>query len=165
MSFLLWIVSTIGAAIIGLLVSVLFGESLKQALIPLIIKTGGEKRSIVGTWVCTFTYGQNTTQDYIEVIELRKRLGIVVGRVVPDSRNYKTLQSVEKDQPIRIRGEVFRDKYLTGVWFHPIETDRFQGSFQLIISDDKKSMSGKWLGFSASKEIIDSGDWKWERTR
>lgn len=166
MSVLLWVISTIGAAIIGLLVSVFFDEPLKKFLTPLIVKTSVKKRSIAGTWVTTFTYNkQNTTENYIEVIELHKRLGVVIGRVVPDARNYPALRLVEKDKPIRLRGEVFREKYLTGVWFHPIETDRFQGSFQLIISNDKQSMSGKWLGFSESKEIIDSGDWEWKRAR
>ncbi|MBX3658554.1 MAG: hypothetical protein KF740_08990 [Ramlibacter sp.] len=165
MNFALWFVGAIASGLIGVLLAVAFQDQTRVWLANRIrYFRRSRKRGIEGQWKATFSMNRDeNTQSYVEVIEMTSALGVVEGRIVPDDRNYEALKEQANTKPLRIRGEVGESFYLTGVWFHPLDTHRFMGSFQLLLSPSGKEMRGKWLGFSETLGSIDSGEWVFER--
>ena len=167
MEVLIWLLGAIGSAFIGILLTILFQDQAKVVLatrISRLRKT--QKRGIEGVWKATFyvVRGKEAVA-YVETIRLRHALGIVVGNITPHKQNYPALRAQETRLPLRLRGEIGETFYLTGLWFHPLDTHRFSGSFQLLIDPDGHEMRGKWVGFSSTLGAIDSGEWVFERMR
>lgn len=101
--------------------------------------------------------------NFTEVIEIKKKFGVYVGSVVPDARNYEKLSAVAHKNPVKLRGEKTSDQLVTGVWYHPIETARSHGAFQLQISSSGNELSGIWIGFSQTQSKIANGSWVLKR--
>ena len=165
MNVLLWVLGATGSGLVGILLSVLFQDQIRIWLASRVSLLGrGKKRGIEGIWKGTFTVVRgHVSVQYVEAIEITRALGIVEGRIVPDARNYDALQTISDERPLRLRGEVGESFFLTGVWFHPLQTHRFTGAFQLAMDPSGKAMKGKWVGFSETLAAIDSGEWILER--
>lgn len=159
----MWI--TILGMIISAIVSVILSDKIIFGIDRLFVKLGVSKYSYVtGLWKAIFVMGQGKNKvEYTEIILLKKRFGTVYGYIVDDSMNYKQLQLVMKQKPLRIKGFISDNRYFTGFWYHPIETYRYHGSFQLLIEPNFIKMSGQWIGYSESKQIINNGLWIWEK--
>jgi len=159
----MWI--TILGMIISSIVSVILSDKIIFGIDRLFVRLGISKYShITGLWKATFVmgYGKNKT-EYTEIILLKKRFGTIYGYIANDSRNYTRLQSVMKQEPLRIKGFISDNRYFTGFWYHPIETYRYHGSFQLLIESNFIKMNGQWIGYSEHKQEIDNGLWIWEK--
>jgi len=51
-----------------------------------------------------------------------------------------------------------QDKIITGTWFDNEDKKLgYHGAFQMILSPDRKSASGKWIGYSANN-VVKQGD-------
>jgi hypothetical protein len=97
------------------------------------------------------------------VLEISSLLGALVGRVVPDTRNYPALHAVDKTRPLRLRGTVKDNRYFTGIWFHSVRHSHHHGAFELLLNVDGEAMTGLWLGYSERKNMIETGRWDWKR--
>ena len=153
----MWI--TILGIIISSIISVILSDKIIFAFDRLFIRLGISKTSnIAGLWKATFAmgYGKNK-KVFIEIILLKKRFGTIYGYIANDTRNYKTLQSVMNKTPLRLKGFLSDNRYFTGFWYHPIETYRYHGSFQLLLEPNFIKMNGQWIGYSESKQIINNG--------
>lgn len=149
--------SGIGTFLLGLIIT-----NLKK-IIGLISRSKRDLDLIKGKWIATFSYDDNNTKiDYTEVIQLDRKWNNYIGKIIPDSRNYERLQLTHKTKPKRVKGEFFENKLFSGIWFHPIEKNRWIGSFQLTLID-KNTLKGIYTGWSESKKEIVSGDWMWIR--
>lgn len=111
-----------------------------------------------GRWQAIFYVGKE--QKYTEIIELRYRVGLLIGKIVNDDRNYDLLKNKIKN-PLRVKGCVNDNRYFTGFWYHPIETYRNHGSYQMLIYPNAEKMEGQWIGFSETSHIISHGKWVW----
>lgn len=157
--FAKWIIGPIISVIVTLLVS----EPIKNWLAPFVSKFGVRKDDgINGRWQATFFYGPDK-KEYREAIEVSTLLGVIVGRIFPHSENYDGLKTVEAQKPVRLRGTVKDNRYFTGVWFHPKRRSHYHGAFHLLIDTHNERMNGSWLGYSESKNVIESGEWRWSR--
>lgn len=152
-------------AIISAIISALFSESILQGLGKLLSKIDLPlKADIEGIWDVEFTMREgNTTHVYNESIMIIKRLGIMYGYNIPDQNNHRLLRLVEEKKPLRFRGNLIDNRYVTGTWFHPDKRSRFHGSFQLVLELSGKRMKGIWTGYRESKNVIDSGKWIWSK--
>jgi hypothetical protein len=154
-----WVFGPIVAVCITLLVS----EPLKNWLAPVVAKLGSRKdQGISGRWIAVFSHGPQEA-EYVEVIEISSLFGQLVGRVVPDKRNYPALREVDKVRPLRLRGTIKDNRYFTGIWFHPVRRSHHHGAFELLLNVDGESMDGLWLGYSETKNTIQTGRWAWRR--
>ena len=156
---------TIICCIISSIVSVLLSDKIIQGINTVFIKLGLSKNGdISGVWKATFEMGKGSKKaEYVEIIKLSNRLGIVWGRIEPNELNYPMLQSYMKQKPLRVKGTLTDNRFFTGYWYHPIESYRFHGSFQLLIDGSMMKMTGQWIGYSTSGKEIDNGTWIWEK--
>jgi hypothetical protein len=155
MGVVLWLVGIVAGALLTIVLTLLFSDRIKQGLMP-------EKRGIEGKWVATFSMTRDKqVLNFTEVIQISQNLGIVIGHIVPDPRNYEQLRIAETRKPLRLRGELVDNRYFTGTWFHPLETHRYHGAFQLLLSPTGDQMKGSWIGFSESMTHVDVGEWIW----
>lgn len=163
MESLLWGLKFIIGPVVAVVVTLLISEPLKTRLAPVVARLGSKKeKGITGIWKATFFYGKEGT-EYVEVIEISALLGNIVGHVIPHELNHAELRKVENEKPLRLRGEIKDNRFLTGIWFHPNRHNHHQGAFKLLISTNHLEIKGKWLGYSESKNIIESGCWEWDR--
>ncbi|WP_258097350.1 hypothetical protein [Marinoscillum pacificum] len=151
-----WLTSTLAAAIISVVIAYVFSNAIKDLFAPWIVKfsrSGG--KGINGRWIATFDYGDT---ELTEEIEISTFLGTVYGRVTATPEKSQKPQKV-----LRLRGEIADNHYFTGIWYHPIKTNRHHGAFQLLIDLNDKELDGQWLGFSKSQGRIRNGEWNWVR--
>lgn len=159
----LWILKFIIGPVVAVIVTLLVSEPLKTRLAPIVSRFGSKKQEgITGKWKTTFFYGENEV-EYVEVLELSALLGNIVGHVIPHELNHKELKKVESEKPLRLRGEIKDNRFLTGIWFHPSSRNHHQGAFKLLINTNNEAIGGTWLGYSERKNIIEDGRWEWER--
>ena len=159
----IWLLKAIIAPIGAIIITLVISEPLKTRLAPLVARLGSKKEEgVTGKWRATFYYGSEETQ-YVEIIEVSSLLGSIVGRVVPHENNHEELKKVESSKPLRLRGEVKDNRFFTGIWFHPNRRSHHQGAFELLINTNNEAFNGIWLGYSESKNIVESGRWEWER--
>lgn len=151
--------------IISSVISVLLSDKIITSITKVLVKLGlSKKADISGIWKATFEIGKRSKKiEYIEIIKLNNRLGIVWGHVHPHKDNYTVLQKYMGKKPLRVKGSLVDNRFFTGYWYHPIENYRFHGSYQLLIDGDLRHMEGQWIGYSESGKIIDCGKWVWEK--
>ncbi len=156
---------TILGIIISSVVSVMLSDRIIFGLHSIFVKLGISKKSdISGLWKATFIIGTGKSKvEYIEIVLLKSRFGTIYGNIANDNRNYPKLHAIMKRNPIRIKGFLSDNRFFTGFWYHPIETYRFHGSYQLIIDGEFKQMRGQWIGYSESNHKIANGTWIWEK--
>jgi hypothetical protein len=160
---LLWLLKWTIGPIIALIVTLVFSEPLKNRLAPLIGRFGSKNEDgFTGNWLATFSYGPSA-EAYTEAIQLSSFLGQVVGRIIPHPQNHQRLRAIEKSAPLRLRGSIKDNRYFTGVWFHPLRRSHYHGAFELLIDQNGEHMQGMWVGYSESKNLIENGEWTWER--
>lgn len=160
---IMWI--TILGMLISSVVSVILSDKIIFSIHRIFVRLGVSRNSdITGVWKATFVIGTGKNKsEYTEIIFLKNILGTIYGRIKEDSRNYENLQSVMAKKPLRVKGFLSDNRYFTGFWYHPIETYRFHGSYQLIIDGSFNHMRGQWIGYSESNLKITSGEWNWEK--
>lgn len=164
MEFLLLIGKWLAAPVVAIVVTLLFGEPLRERLVPLLYRLGSKKeKGIEGFWRATFVAGARPAQTYVEYIEIRARFGILVGTIYPHPENYLALRDVEMSRPVRVRGQVKDNTFFSGQWVHPIRLSHHMGTFDLVISRNNMTMHGLWLGYSETRKAIESQAWQWER--
>jgi hypothetical protein len=165
MEVALWLVGIVAGALLTIVLTLLFSDRIKQGLMPFIMRLNrSEKCGIEGKWVAIFSMTRDKQLlNFTEVIQISQSLGIVIGHIVPDPRNYEQLRIAETRKPLRLRGELVDNRYFTGTWFHPLETHRYHGAFQLLLSPTGDQMKGSWIGFSESMTQVDVGEWIWVR--
>lgn len=158
------IVAVLGI-IISSVISVIMSEQILSFVGSLMMKVGIKPRiNLNGIWVATFTIDKDGDEmSYSEIIRIKSGLGRVYGYIEPDDRNYDELLTHMNDKPLRIRGELLDNRYLTGFWYHPIQTNRTQGTFQMILYPNTKEMRGLWMGYSVSGNIVEAGEWVWKK--
>ena len=156
---------TILGMIISAVVSVILSDKIIFGLHRIFVRLGVSRSSdVTGLWKATFSMGTGKTkEEYVEIIFLKNRFGTIYGNIADDSRNYLKLHSVMARNPIRLKGFLEDNRYFTGFWYHPIETYRYHGSFQMIIDGDFSHMQGQWIGYSESNHKITNGMWIWEK--
>ena len=149
--------------IVSIVVTLLLSDKLKDLLAPLVASLGSKnERGVTGRWVATFTYGDEA-KKYTEVIEIKILLGAIVGRIIPHTLNHSRLTKVASSEPLRLRGNIKDNRYFTGLWMHPTQRSHYHGAFELIVHQDGETMTGMWLGYSEVKNVIENGEWQWER--
>jgi hypothetical protein len=163
MEILPWLFKWIAGPIAGIIVTLLFSEPLRERLAPVVLKLGSKKdEGVAGRWVATFYYGQPEV-TYVEVIEVSTLLGYVVGRIIPHPLNQGAAKRTERTKPLRVKGTVKDNRFFTGVWLHPERLSHHRGAFDLIIRQTNVNMEGMWLGYSESKNVVETGRWEWRR--
>jgi hypothetical protein len=68
-----------------------------------------------------------------------------------------------KDESYHLLGRIDRDLYVTGIWRNVESGNTYHGSFQLKVAVGEKTMTGQWIGFSATEDKVKNGAWVWER--
>lgn len=163
MELALFVLKWVIGPIVGVIVTLLVSEPLKDRLAPLVMRLGSKKEEgVSGLWKATFFYGQPEVA-HIQVIEISILFGSVVGRIVPHNLNEGAAKRTENDRPLRVRGSIKDNRFFTGTWFHPEGRSYHHGTFDLIIRQDNERMEGMWLGYSETKNKIETGRWIWER--
>lgn len=153
-----WLLSAVGSGLVSIIVGLIFADAIKSFFARFL--RIGKVDPLPGKWVGSFFHGDpSDPREYTEVLLIKKKFGSYIGSVVPDARNYEKLKSVTHKSPVKFRGEKTSDHLLTGVWYHPIETARSHGAFQLQISSSGDELTGVWIGYSQSKSQIDNGKW------
>ena len=165
MDIAIWLVGTVIGGLLSIVLTLLFSEPLKRWIAPFIRRLGtSEKRGIEGVWIATFSVARDgVTTEFNEVIELTQSFGMVFGKIKASPENYAALRAIQDRSPLRVRGEFIDNTYFTGLWFHPLDTHRFHGSFQLVLQGSGEEMRGRWIGFSESLRQVDTGRWIWRR--
>jgi hypothetical protein len=163
MEFIVTLAKWIAGPLIGVLVTVLLTEPLRERLLPILAAIGTKDRQgITGVWRATFLFG-TPRQSYVEHIELRHRFGVIVGRIIPSPENYAAAKAVENRRPLRVRGVLKDNLFFSGVWFHPAVRSHHTGTFDLLVNRDNDTMTGHWLGYSEGRHAIESEQWLWQR--
>jgi hypothetical protein len=155
-----WIVSAIASAFIGLLLTVLFQDAITDTLAlllrPLVPLRRG--RDISGKWITYWsvvpeaasssTAARPSTE--ITVIRLRRIGNRIIGTDATKKRHYA------------ISARLQDGKFLTGIW-RDYSNGRYQwGGFQLCWRDSGSGMVGKFIG-KDSQNHINHGLWFWSR--
>lgn len=157
-----WVALAVASGLISVVLGVLFADPIKSFFSKLF--RNNRVDPIIGKWVCSFAFETNDGRNtFVEVIEIKKYWGAYRGKIVPDARNYERLRQHEYRRPVRLYGERLQDNLLTGVWYHPIETNHQHGSFQLSLENGGRTLKGAWIGYSNSQKKILAGSWILER--
>lgn len=163
MEVLLFVLKWVAGPLVSIAVTLLFSDKLKEVLAPIVLALGSKKKEgVTGKWLATFYYGEERI-PYPEVIEISTLLGSSVGRIIEHRGNHPRIAEAVKSKPLRLRGNVEDHRFFTGLWFHPVKTSHYHGAFELIVHQDGQTMSGLWIGYSESKNGIETGEWRWER--
>lgn len=163
MEIVFWILKWVFGPVVAIIVTLIVSEPLKERLSPLVTRLGSKKEEgITGKWIATFYYGPKEL-SYAEVIEVSHLFGSVVGRIIPHPLNHPDAKILAPEKPLRVRGSIKDNRFFTGVWLHPSRRSHHHGAFDLIINQDNEHMTGVWLGYSESKNIVESGRWEWKR--
>ena len=163
MELALWILKFVIGPIVAVIVTLLITDPLKTRLAPLVLRFGSKKQvGVGGRWVATFYFGENET-PFVEVIEMSKLLGFVVGRIVPHKLNVGNAKAIQHAKPIRVRGTIKDNRFFTGIWLHPERHSHHHGAFDLVIRQSNVLMEGMWLGYSESRNRVVVGRWEWRR--
>ncbi len=163
MEAILWILKFIVGPVVAVIVTLTVSEPLKTRLAPIVARFGSKKEEgITGKWLATFYYGKDET-PYTEAIEVSGLLGNFVGHIIPNDKNHADLKQIENTKPLRLRGEVKDNRFFTGIWFHPNRHNHHRGAFKLLINTNNEVIKGVWLGYSESKNVVESGRWEWKR--
>jgi hypothetical protein len=159
----LWGMKWVVGPLVGIVVTLLFQEPLKEKLAPVVLRFGYKRDDgITGLWKATFWHG-NPEAEYVEVIEVSHLLGSFVGRIVPHELNQGSAKRVAHLRPIRVRGTVTHNRHFRGEWLHPERRSHHRGTFDLIIRQNNLHLQGMWLGYSESMNVVQAGRWEWKR--
>jgi hypothetical protein len=156
----LWTAGALGSGLIGVILAIIFDEPIRGGL-RVVLGKRAKPYPLAGTWRAEFKMADGN--GYVEIIRIRKRLGKVEGHIVPHPENYLALRSVEYKKPLRLEGDLSTSDVFSGMWFHPIDTSRYHGTFQLLLHPRGTRLDGLWLGYSDTRREIVSGSWNWTR--
>jgi hypothetical protein len=163
MEIALFVVKWVLGPVLGVVVTLLVSEPLKERLAPLVSQLGSKKEEgVTGLWKASFFYGDPAVQ-HVQVIEISTLFGSVVGRIIPHELNEGAAKRVQETRPLRVRGTIKDNRFFTGVWFHPERRSHHHGAFDLVVRQNNLQMEGMWLGYSETKNVIETGRWVWER--
>jgi hypothetical protein len=107
------------------------------------------KDSLAGEWICRWS---KDGEPYKQPMKLKVKQ---FGRWLTTSFEYE-------GRVYTAQGKVERESIVTGSYYDQLAGATFHGAFQLWVLPRQLTMSGKWMGFNASNEVI-SGPWEWKR--
>ena len=163
MEIIIWLFKWVAGPLAAIVVTLLFTDPIKERFAPMILRLGNKKdEGVTGLWTATFFYGYPEVA-FVEVVEVSSLFGQIVGRIVPHRSNGGAAKRVELSRPLRIKGHVTKNRYFSGTWLHPERVSHHRGTFDLIIRQTNSEMEGMWLGYSESKNLIETGRWVWKR--
>jgi len=119
-----------------------------------------DKYDFSGIWHNTYNYTSSARKgNFISEydVEIHSVGNQVIMQSIPNDYGDYVLMRFTQD-----------DRILTGTWYEqtspkgPYKGVGYYGAIQLIISEDKNSMHGKWVGFDRQMNVR-SDDWKLER--
>ena len=110
------------------------------------------KNRFKGTWTAIFIYGD---QPFAE----RIRLYIVFDKYVLGLIEDTTSQY---NNATRLYGVIENEAKIKGTWYHPDEVDLHSGTFDLVLDQNGKQLSGVWTGQNV-KHASQSGTWDWNK--
>ena len=155
-----WFISIV-SVIVSAVLSILLADEIKSWIKKALLRIGLLKDvDIAGKWVAVFSCGG---KNYREIIEIKQRKTAITGRIIPDTRNYKEIRKSAEKKPLRLKGNIIDNRYITGFWYHPITSSRYYGSFQLILDNEAENIRGKWIGFTRTSDTIECGDWVFKK--
>lgn len=151
-----WAQAFIGALAGTAVVGPLLGDPMKRcwsALADAVFSL--QIRNISGKWLTHYWYiaedgSKNEKNDAV----LLKQSG----------RYVRGKNEGRSDHIYTVNGWLRNNVVLTGTWKSCKNEAVFEGAFQLLVSADGRSMSGKWVGLSNSKPgTVRSGEWHWKK--
>jgi hypothetical protein len=161
-----WVLVAVRALVVpvvAIVVGLLAAGPITNRLAPTLAKLGSKREEGVGgRWRAVFYYGKQE-EEFVEIIEISSVLGMMIGRVIPHGENNPIAKSVEQRRPVRVQGSMKDNTFFTGTWFHPSRRSHHVGAFQLILRRSNTRMEGMWLGYSETKNEVESGRWVWSR--
>jgi hypothetical protein len=96
---MLFLLKSVLAPIIGVVVTLIVSEPIKNRLAPLVSRFGSKKEEgVSGLWKATFYYGK-PEKPYVQVIEISTLFGSIVGRIIPHELNEDAAKRTEKNAP------------------------------------------------------------------
>jgi hypothetical protein len=160
----------IGALVLGVIASFLAG-----ILLPSIINffryTFGrvlvirKETDITGVYDCEYHIhwkpeGQNIIYERIYIFRIGNKF---YGYVINNSEDQR-FRCLPKPG-LRVKGELFIQRYFIGWWSHPLPDDNTYGAFNLRIDIGGKCHEGQWNGESDTYNRILEGRWVWKKNR
>ncbi|MCI3277020.1 hypothetical protein [Streptomyces cylindrosporus] len=153
------LLTSLPGAVVGLVITVLFEDQLKNTAAHLIGRIRRPNREIAGKWATywgvtsdpTSSPTARETTTTIVTFDLKRLLTRVTGRDI--ERATSGIEASLKDAT-----------FLTGTWWDHTG-ERYQwGAFQLWWSPDGQGMIGKFIG-KDSRNHINHGIWLWARDK
>ena len=156
------IVSYFLAAIIGVVIGVIFSPMIENFITWILSKTFlkyffRKKKTIDGIWTHDW-YVDSARFDTINTsknVRLKK-----IGRKV--FAKYNVTDKSGEVYTYIMNGKIDSDNYITGDWYDINAGNTYYGTFQLHININVNSMSGFWIGKSQDQKVK-SGKWEWLR--
>lgn len=114
-------------------------------------------RSIRGIWSTTYTYHNSARDIDLEskhYVKVRTIDNLVVMETLSDFNDSYMLAKFSQNEDT-----------LTGTWMEKTSTTGdykgvvYHGAAQLVLSEDSKTIKGKWIGFGKNMEVK-TGDWQ-----
>lgn len=114
---------------------------------------------ISGIWLTTYTYynsGRDAEFESKHYVRAYSKDNLIIMETIPELNESYMLARFSRD-----------DKILTGTWQEGTNPHGdyqgaiYHGAAQLIISDDGKSIKGKWVGFGKNMDIK-TGNWEFQ---
>lgn len=119
--------------------------------------TVGSVANLIGIWRSEYTYhnsGRNQDVESIHYVRLYPKDGGLIMETIPEVNHSYMVARFSLDENIATcswQQTTSPEGDYGGIIYH--------GAGQLIISDDGKQMSGKWVGFGRNMEVK-TGPWK-----
>jgi len=99
----MWI--TIISCVISSAISVLLSDKIITGVSKVLMRLGLSKvADISGIWKATFDIGRGAQKaEYVEIIQLKNRLGVVWGHIYPHPENYARIERVYGTKTVKAK--------------------------------------------------------------
>ncbi len=117
------------------------------------LQGSGNQLSLTGSWVQKWKNNQPTWDDCVEG-----------SAEVVHTENSIYSKFECRGIEYELSGDISNGNVLTGIWKSPHGGPGYVGAVQLRVSQDAKTMSGKWVGID-STQTINADEWLWEKSQ